>query len=245
MGQSFEVLTLPKQEVHVWHVEIDSLRPKLQTLLNVLSFDEQNRFHRFVCTESAIEFCVCRSILRLLLEKYGVGKANEISFCENDFGKPSLALNCAREIKFNISHSRNVGLLAFANDEVGVDVEVAKEIEFLSLTKTVFSSVELDEFNSLADNQKLQAFFRVWTRKEALVKGVGQGLNVPLDSFGVSFDDYPRIVWCESKNENWNRWRLSDQSVRSRYTGAVAYRGYGTTVLSWKVDLSHFSSLRL
>ncbi len=49
-----------------------------------------------------------------------------------------------------------------------------------------FSPVESAAYLSVADSEKPDTFFNCWTRKEAFIKAVGEGLSFPLDEFEVS-----------------------------------------------------------
>ena len=72
-----------------------------------------------------------------------------------------------------------------------------------------------------------QAFFDCWTRKEAYVKAVGDGLSMPLDRFAVAFrpGDSPAIAFLDGNPSQ--QWSLFDLSPAPGYAGALAIRGSG------------------
>jgi 4'-phosphopantetheinyl transferase len=101
-----------------------------------------------------------------------------------DFGKPFLTGGP----EFNLSHSGDLLLLGVAaSGRLGVDIEVVRPMEDIEdLAARHFSEDEVRALLSYPPQERLRAFFRGWTRKEAFIKGLGRGLSVALDSFSVS-----------------------------------------------------------
>ncbi|MGR5943000.1 4'-phosphopantetheinyl transferase AcpT [Enterobacter sp. C4G1] len=95
----------------------------------------------------------------------------EIVFGEQ--GKPSFI--DAHPFWFNLSHSGDdIALLVSDEGEVGCDIEVIRPREnWQALANTVFSVAEHHELESEEPEAKLSAFWRIWTRKEAIVKQRG------------------------------------------------------------------------
>ncbi len=90
-----------------------------------------------------------------------------------DQGKP--AFIDARPFWFNLSHSGDdIALLLSDEGEVGCDIEVIRPRDnWQSLANAVFSTNEHQELEREAPEDKLAAFWRIWTRKEAMVKQRG------------------------------------------------------------------------
>jgi 4'-phosphopantetheinyl transferase len=109
-------------------------------------------------------------------------------FARGRYGKPKL--QNAEELRFSVAHSEDVVVLAVTRGrDVGVDVEFARpEDDLLALANRSFSRAEYRALASLPKNQILPAFYRTWTQKEAFVKLLGTGLQLPLDSFDVEVD---------------------------------------------------------
>ena len=111
---------------------------------------------------------------------------NGVSLQYGPKGKPFLK-NFLEPLYFNVSHSEDRVLYAFSSDcEVGVDVEVARRLyDADAIARRFFAKRECNDIFLLAGEERNVAFFRCWTRKEAFLKGIGEGLSVPLDQFEV------------------------------------------------------------
>lgn len=75
--------------------------------------------------------------------------------------------------KFNITHSGNYVIVAFSQQEVGVDLEEIASVDANALADYFHSDEQ--QFIQHSTNKKL-AFFQVWTRKEAYLKAIGIGV---------------------------------------------------------------------
>lgn len=105
------------------------------------------------------------------------------------FGKPYLRLP---SVYFNASHSGNMAMLIFSMDERGI-ADVGCDIEKIRprnerLYKRYFTPEEVDYIESQG-TERNTAFIRMWTFKEAFLKTLGTGLNVPLNSFSITVGD--------------------------------------------------------
>jgi 4'-phosphopantetheinyl transferase len=90
----------------------------------VLSHDEQQRSARFTSADQRRRYVNARWTLRDLLSRYLECPASHIRFAYNGRGKPSLAHPAGTSLHFNISHSHELAVLAFALDSpVGIDLE--------------------------------------------------------------------------------------------------------------------------
>ena len=109
------------------------------------------------------------------LKKYGLCEKN-MRYVKKENGKPYF--ENAPEIHFSISHSGNCAAVAFSDREVGIDVEKIKElireiaIRFFSEKENIYISMQ-----RTAEKQK-EAFYRIWTLKESLVKATGKGFSI-------------------------------------------------------------------
>jgi 4'-phosphopantetheinyl transferase len=161
----------------------------VEKALWLLGEEERARAARFVVERERARFIVARATLRRLLgERLGVSP-RAVRLARAPHGKPALAgPSGASGLRFNVSHSEDVALFAFARGrEIGVDVEAVRSIEDAdSIAGRFFSPSEREAFFSLAAAERQLAFFRCWTRKEAFVKAIGDGLAHPLHAFDVS-----------------------------------------------------------
>jgi len=143
-----------------------------------------------------------------------------LRFAYGEFGKPSLqsepsVLQDEPSVRFNLSHSGELGLLAVAEHaELGVDIESNHARERgEQIARRFFAALEVEALMALPVGERDAGFLRCWTRKEAYVKALGGGLQTPLDGFAVTLgsDEPARLRWCSDPGE-LQRWTLVDLS---------------------------------
>lgn len=94
------------------------------------------------------------------------------------FGKPFMA---GSDLNFNISHSYNTVVCVFSRNDIGVDIEHLKEVNF-DFYKDSFTKIEMDEFYK----KGIIKFYEYWTKKEAISKALGQGFSIPFDEIKIN-----------------------------------------------------------
>src|SRR5206468_8202661 len=108
-----------------------------------------------------------------------------LEFRDSTHGKPRLTSppgvrgTRLRRLNFNLSHTENVLALAVAfGQEVGIDIEAVKPgVDVLAVAEMQFAVGEFDSLRALPARERLAAFYRLWTRNEALTKVDGRGLG--------------------------------------------------------------------
>jgi 4'-phosphopantetheinyl transferase len=160
---------------------LDAPSREVRALQASLSSFEARRAERFRFERHRRRFIVTRGRLRQQLgARLGV-RAEEVEFAYGENGKPCLKRNSWH---FNVSHCDDVALFAFSKSSaVGVDVEAIRPIrEADAIAAQFFTPLErLD-----CEVNRPLAFLRCWTRKEALVKALGEGLCMPLEQFDIA-----------------------------------------------------------
>ena len=226
-------------EAHVWRIKISDFIGHLEKFFALLSLQERQRANRFVFSQDEQSFIIVHGVLRSLLAKYLNIDPKEIRFAVNSHGKPKLVnFNnkktgfpaCAGndgQINFNISHSHDMALLAFAKDiEIGVDIEYMKDkVNCIDIARRFFSTREAAELAKLPKKEQQQAFFHCWARKEAFIKAIGQGLSFPLRQFIVNIDPdegTDLLLEVDSSKYQANNWSLIALSVDDQYVAALA-----------------------
>jgi 4'-phosphopantetheinyl transferase len=168
---------------------VDSLEVDAGPLTGLLSADERSRAGRFAFERDRRRYIVARARLRQLLgERLGVAPGS-LQFVYNPHGKPALARRPGqRDLRFNVSHSGELAAYAFAEGrDVGVDVEAVRELpDADDIAMRFFSRRERAAYMRLPARERPQGFFNCWTRKEAFIKALGEGLSHPLERFDVS-----------------------------------------------------------
>ena len=206
--------SLADDEIHLWRVVIDG-------------------------TPTAREVTAkTRSILERLLARYaGLDRAPEIA--RGEHGKPYAPAVPA--IDFNLSHSRDHVLLAFARHQpLGVDLErIDRRLSLEDLARRFFSGDEADALDRLGETERLPAFLRLWTCKEAVLKAIGQGLSFGLDrvAFALGGDGMPtglsHLAAEAGARDQWHLWQLEPAPG---FVGALAWRGAPRPVRAYVAD---------
>lgn len=189
----------------------------------MLSSDELARASRFVFDRHRNYYLVRRLALRELLGQYLDRAPSDVRFAYGSYGKPELP---GEALRFNVAHSGDLAVIGLTEqDRLGVDVERIRELQDIdSLAQRVFSRPELDVFHALPDPSKTQAFFNCWTRKEALVKAVGDGLSHPPDDFAVTLrpGEEARLLQVGGSPRRAAAWSLFGLRPMDGWVGAVA-----------------------
>lgn len=224
-------LHLGPEEVHVWCISLDDFLSQLQRLSQKLSVDEKKRADRFCFERDKKRYILSRGILREIISCYLEIEADQLEFSYGKYGKPALADNyCAKPLYFNVSHSEALALYAFTCDrEVGIDIEHIRDIpELEQIIERFFSNTEKNVFRTLPESRKREAFFQGWTRKEAVLKAVGDGLSQPLDKFEVFVNQDESMINPMKKQEvqkNTLNWQIQDLPTVPGYAAAYAVKG--------------------
>ncbi|MBI3896806.1 MAG: 4'-phosphopantetheinyl transferase superfamily protein [Gammaproteobacteria bacterium] len=222
-NDALDRLQLPADEVHVWQTDLEPAESEVTILQELLSTDEQERAQRFLRAQHRQYFTVARATLRRLLGFYLGIDPRHVRFSYNAFGKPALAEST--DLQFSVSHSSKVAVYAFTRGrEVGIDVErVRADFQCEPIAQRFFAAAEYQALCNVAPALRPQAFFAGWTRKEAFIKAVGQGLSYPLDQFEVSLTpgapaQLLRIGADPNAAKDWSLWSIAPAPG---YIGAV------------------------
>jgi 4'-phosphopantetheinyl transferase len=203
--------------VDVWSASLDLEAPLLSRLGTCLDGDEQVRADRLVFDGDRRRFIAGRVFLRMLLAQYVGIPPGDISFRYGAHGKPALAGD-RRDFDFNLAHSGALAVCAVGAGcgDLGADVELVRPIARAeSVSRAFLSPVE---------PTRLQAFYEAWTRKEAMLKALGCGLNRRLEELEVSFGpgEPARLVRSVADPTEVERYSLHGFDPGSGYVGAVA-----------------------
>jgi len=161
----------------------------------------------------------------LLGERLGI-QPEAVGITNGPHGKPELAQEFSSEdLRFNTSHSEDVAVYAFSHGrEIGIDVEAVRLLsDFDDVAAHCFSSSENAAYHDLDEQDKPQGFFNCWTRKEAFVKALGEGLSHPLDNFDVTLapGKVPEILRVGNVAGDSCGWKLFSFCPIPGYVSAV------------------------
>jgi medium-chain acyl-[acyl-carrier-protein] hydrolase len=229
----YEQITIKEGEVHIWRAGLELPSCELDLLSKNLSAEEKNRAAAFHFQKDRDRFIAAHGFFRVVLGRYLKIAPDEVGFHLGPAGKPGLAGQSP--IRFNLSHSGSCALVGITmNRDIGVDIEKSRPMpDALQMAKRFFSPGENRVLQELAGDPS--AFFRCWTRKEAYIKGRGQGLSLGLERFEVAFapGEPARLLRMEGEPEAPDRWWLADLPVGPDFVGACAVDRGPCRLLFW------------
>jgi 4'-phosphopantetheinyl transferase len=194
-------MQLHSNEIHIWHSAFTpAMLQNSRIGFNILSPDEKARALRFQFEIHQKRFTISRTLLRYLLSLYLSISPQEIIFGYTTYRKPYVKFPPSPSLYFNLSHSDNTVIYAFSCLHIGVDIENIKENYPIGIVERFFSSLEKKAWASLPQEEKISGFYRIWSRKEAIIKAIGKGLSIPLNSFSVSIHDQKETVFLNNQN---------------------------------------------
>ncbi|WND34691.1 4'-phosphopantetheinyl transferase superfamily protein [Streptomyces sp. BB1-1-1] len=144
---------------------------------------EARRAELFVRPEDRVQYVSAHIALRRILsaatgyppERLRLGREPGPSSARHT-GRPVLRYPPA-PVHFSLSHSHGLILIGTAAVVVGVDVQRTPTIETVELCGPTLHPAEWRELTALPERLRPSAFARLWTRKEAYLKGLGTGLR--------------------------------------------------------------------
>lgn len=230
---------LSDKEMHIWRAFLDIPDRSVQEFKQSLSTDERARAERFRFDRDRNRFIAAHGILRRILACYMNVDPCEITFCREENGKPRLKTAAGETgIQFNLSHSEGLAIYVFTCDRrVGVDVECIRVVdEMEQIVEQFFSARERALFRVLPAGVKQEMFFNLWTRREAFLKAIGNGLSYPPDTFdalrgGEDSDHSSAMAGGAQAGPGWS---VLDVRPASRFVGAVVVDGAMWETRCWQ-----------
>jgi 4'-phosphopantetheinyl transferase len=216
--------------VDIWHISIEPTPDKIAEARTLLSPDELERAARFHFDVHRNRYIAGRAALRSILAHYLGIPPQALAFIYGDKGKPALAAQVnSRRLEFNLSHSHERALLGItAGSIIGVDIErINPEFGTDEIATHFFSAFEVDTLLAVPKPERGTTFFNCWTRKEAYIKAVGEGLSLPLDSFDVAFGPgvEAALLRVDAAPDAPSHWRMYDIHAPEGYAAAIAVEG--------------------
>lgn len=130
----------------------------------------------------------------------------DMEYCENPHGKPYFKNHS--EIKFSLSHSAEYAVCTISENDTGVDVETIENgADVLKIAKRYFTKNECERIVKAGDSKR--EFFRIWTRKESLLKALGTGISARLGKYEVLADS----VEAEGKKFYFSDFEIGDSKT--------------------------------
>ena len=226
---------LNPDDVHVWVVDLDAAEDRAPTAKLVLSAEEQMRASRFRFDADRKRFVVSHLAMRIMLARYAGTLPHKIRFRQGTFGKPQL--EHISGVYFNLSRSNGLAVFAVSRrDNIGVDIEYLRDIlDIHSLASAVLTDPEQRHLGNLKTEAIHEAFLRFWTRKEAILKAVGQGLSANPKDIDVLADEirYHPLSQSPVGFGSSDLWHIAEIVPGPNYLGALAVPAGNRRTYCW------------
>jgi 4'-phosphopantetheinyl transferase len=190
-------LDLRPGHAHLWRLSMAVSAERRSALAATLDDDERERMAAFRMAAPRERFVASRGLLRETLARYTGARPAAIRFCAGAHGKPALADEPDDGLRFNLSHSDDLLLIAVARGhEVGVDLERVRPILGMQqIAAGLLTPTEQVALDQAPPEQRDALFTQLWTHHEAIAKGEGRGIAhaaAPLREWSV-FELLPEI----------------------------------------------------
>ena len=158
--------------------------------LDILTEAERQRADRILDPLRGLQVARRRIILRRILGQALGQPAESLDFTTNADGKPELVNH---PLRFNLSASEGWVAVALSDGiDVGIDIERLRTIAgSADMAQRFFTSPEAGPLSALPEPHRSAAFLRCWTRKEAVIKGLGYGIRAWKAAQEVGFRPCP------------------------------------------------------
>jgi 4'-phosphopantetheinyl transferase len=210
-------------EVHVWRAAAAAADPRVWEA--PLAPAEQDAAARFAFDRDRRTYRVAHGLLRAVLSGYLDEDPAGIVLVAGTAGKPELAGGSG--LRFNLTHSAGAAIVALAWERrIGVDLESTQAAG--DLAPAMRSTLAPDELALIAATPELQrtvAFLQTWTRKEALLKAAGVGLNHNPRDYPVGDPVATPSTGTHAVVAFGTHWTIADLTVGPAWRGAVAVEG--------------------
>jgi 4'-phosphopantetheinyl transferase len=172
-------------------VDIDLEATLDHPAFSILAEEERAHASHFLRKGDALRFSATRLALREAIGELQDAHPSSLQFRRDANGRPMLTCRACSGVHdafdFNVSHSGRYALIALAKGRrVGVDIEsLDRQIDWRELAPAVLSPRDRAYVMSLPHHLRGDAFYKVWTAKEAFLKALGTGLAAGMVHFSV------------------------------------------------------------
>lgn len=219
--------TLESDTVHVWLCALDPTPATLAQHRECLDAGETARCARLVNERLQTRFIAAHGFTRRVLSLYTQRPACDLTFSLGEHGKPVLLQHSG--LHFNLSHSHDLAILAIARRPVGIDIEyIDGTRDWQGIMQHFYAASEVQKILALPVATQQQAFFQVWTRKEAHMKVTGKGLYLEPGQFTVSVPQEPAALLALESGEDVVQWQMADialPTIAQEYCSCLSVAG--------------------
>jgi len=194
----------------------------LAPALALLGKEELARAERITFAAYRLQVAKARALLRVMLARFTGEPARSFAFDEGGGTRPRLRVN-PWSLHLSVSHSGDQVAIAIAPTAVGIDIEhTGADCSWQPIADVCFHQSERARLQGLDEAAAREAFFEIWTRKEAYLKGIGTGLDTDPASFSTVAPD--RVVVTDTTDLGVGAWHTEPIDAPDRYKAALASR---------------------
>ena len=231
-------LTLVPDTIDIWRTSLNLSNKRIDNYLSILSDDEAQRVESYKSAKRRNEFIISRGLLRKAIGQSLDVDPSGFIFEYAEHNKPFLSpATLGVPVTFNVTHSGNQAMIALSLDRtIGIDIEfIRHNVDFKKLAKRFFSKQEARALDDLDEINLPRVFFSCWTRKEAFVKALGDGISFGLSEFSISIDPDDKGIalithWDKSQALKWT---LLNIITDEDYVAAIATENPVNKLRTW------------
>lgn len=172
--ENIEDISEDKLGLKIFEIKLSSYNHLILEFKKYLNKTELHRAQKYHFEKDRHRFIICRTILKLILAQQTFDEISNINIKIDQNNKPYISSKKA--IFFNMSHAGDYAIIAVCCVPVGIDLEYQnKKFDFTEILPSTFSKLEIETI--LKSTDKTAMFFKLWTRKEAIVKATGKGIS--------------------------------------------------------------------
>jgi len=206
----------------------------LAPALGLLGRAELERAQRITCKDYRLQVVKARALLRVMLSRCTGESAKSFEFDEGGGTRPRLRTN-PWGLHFSVSHSDDRVAVALSTAPVGIDIErVGADCSWQAIAAICFHSSERGLLQGAGGGAAREAFFEIWTRKEAYLKAIGTGLDTDPASFSIAAPD--SVVATDASGPRVDAWFTRSIDAPAGYKAALASRCPRPRLIHWRLD---------
>jgi 4'-phosphopantetheinyl transferase len=213
-------------EVVIWSISVADALSAVGNVLGLLHPQERARASRYRDPAQGARFALTRAALRLIISVQVGRAAEDLEFDTTPLGQPFLVdMPMAGRLRFSVSHSYDWALCAVTlDDRIGIDIERLRSLDYRAVGCIAFSEEEQATLKALPAHDRQEAFFRLWTFKEAYGKARGLGIaqQLPVIRDGCGEDLLFELLHNRTSLEAPDGWLLSKLVAPPGYVAALA-----------------------
>jgi 4'-phosphopantetheinyl transferase len=169
-------------EIHVRRMNIPQNIQSIERNKHLLSKEEMEKFGRIFREEDKLLFLAGKVGAKILCAQYLNRKPEEVVFSKTESQKPFIKETT--DFHFNTAHSGDWVVFIFSETPCGIDIEkIEPDFDYSEVMTTILHEAEINHVISTSDPRR--EFYKLWTKKESLLKAVGTGIIENLTALNV------------------------------------------------------------